>query len=734
MKTFKELIEAKETVVFTFGRFNPPTTGHEKLIQKVASVAGSNPFRIYPSYSQNQKKDPLPFALKIAYMRKMFPKYARNIVADKDARTAINIAVKLHKEGFKNLIMVAGSDRVKEFSSLLKTYNGIEGKRHGFYNFDTIDVVSAGERDPDAEGVAGMSASKMRAAASNGDFESFSQGLPSSFKDGKKLYTDVRKNMGIREERDMGEMNDFETLRDMYLTGKIWNVGDMVEANGFEGKVIRKGTNYLSFNDKNGKVHKAWLHEIKLDEALLMTVKGKGNEKYKLGYDQKFTMFGKGYESVGVQKQQVYVAKGPDGERVFSKKEFETLLKKGDVKMVDTGAVSQEEVELDEGIRMPEIGKRLKRDALKLGMKVNFMPTGDFILLGKADDDFAHHQKIAKKLGMKATQYAKTAGGGTRTELDEGVELDERNYASEYKNYHSRPEQIARRSSRNKARRVMGDKAVKGMDVGHKDNDPMNNDPKNLRNETPSDNRREPRLRFKEFNNSNSKKEYVKDIAHAMRGKGHENLKKYADEFEKNALKSLNPAGELKKIPNINPKQVANLLNMGDNVNESPLIPLAYGAARLATKVSPSTYAGVATAVGQGVSKAKDYISKKLDKKKSKKEEIDEMTGINVPELIKTTIHRLTHPKGYADLIKRYIEKVKSEKQKSGHQDTNGAILSDIATQMGFDRIKPIQDYVNKLVSKGKLPQALHAEYETCEEKETNLKSFEQLNTPIKER
>ena len=154
--------------------------------------------------------------------------------------------------------MVAGSDRVKEFQSLLTTYNGVGGKRHGFYKFDMIDVVSAGERDPDAEGVTGMSASKMRAAASNGDLESFSQGLPSGFRDAKKLYLDVRKNMGIREQRDMGEMNDFETLRDMYLTGQIWNVGDLVEANGVEGRVIRKGTNYLSFNDRDGKVHKAW--------------------------------------------------------------------------------------------------------------------------------------------------------------------------------------------------------------------------------------------------------------------------------------------------------------------------------------------------------------------------------------------------------------------------------------------------------------------------------------------
>ena len=95
MKRFKELVEAKTTIVFAFGRFNPPTTGHEKLIQKTASVAGSNPWRIYPSFTQNPKKDPLPHALKIAYMRKMFKKYKRNIIADTDAKTAINIAVKL---------------------------------------------------------------------------------------------------------------------------------------------------------------------------------------------------------------------------------------------------------------------------------------------------------------------------------------------------------------------------------------------------------------------------------------------------------------------------------------------------------------------------------------------------------------------------------------------------------------------------------------------------------------
>ena len=260
MRKFLDITEQKGQMIFTFGRFNPPTTGHEKLIQKVASVAGSNPFRIYPSQSQNPKKDPLPFALKVAYMRKMFPRYAKNIVAGKE-KTVFEIVTKLYSEGYTDIVMVVGSDRVKEFTSLIMKYNGVNG-RHGFYDFETIDVVSAGERDPDAEGVTGMSASKMRGAATMGDFDQFKLGLPRGFKDALKLYNDVRKYMGIREERYMGEMTDFETLRDLYLTGKIWNVGDIVEAHGVKGKVIRKGTNYLSFVDEDNKVHKAWLHDI----------------------------------------------------------------------------------------------------------------------------------------------------------------------------------------------------------------------------------------------------------------------------------------------------------------------------------------------------------------------------------------------------------------------------------------------------------------------------------------
>ena len=402
MKKFRELTEAKETVVFGFGRFNPPTTGHEKLIEKVASVAKGNPFFIYPSHTTGPK-DPLPHAKKVAWMRKMFPKYKKNIIADRNAKTAIQIAEKLYKDGYKNLIMVAGSDRLKEFETLLTRYNDAPDKKgNQLFKFDSVKVVSAGERDPDAEGVSGMSASKMRAAAEKGDFDSFKTGIPSTLNDAdkKKLYFEVRKNMGIREEREMGD--DYDSLRDAYLTGKIWNVGEVVEANGVSGEVVRKGTNYLSFVADDGKVHKAWLHDI-------------------------------------------------------------------------------------------------------VGVKPMSGPTGQIFAL-----------------------------------KSEEVELDERNYAKEYANYGGRPEQIARRSSRNKARRAMGDKAVKGMDVGHADNNPMNNDPKNLRMEKPSDNRREPRLREEdELDEMSWYKVALAKISQLNHPKDYEKmLKRYMSDMKKPELKN----------------------------------------------------------------------------------------------------------------------------------------------------------------------------------------------------
>jgi len=462
MKKFRDLTEAKETMVFTFGRFNPPTIGHEKLIKKVAQVAGSNPYQIYPSFTTNPKKDPLPHALKVAYMRKMFKKYAKNIIADKDSKTAINIAVKLYDEGYKNLVMVTGSDRVKEFDTLLGTYNGVEGKRHGYYKFDSIKVVSAGERDPDAEGVEGMSASKMRAAAVAGDYDAFSTGIPVTLSDAdkKKLYRDVRKYMGIREERDMGDMSDFETLRDAYLVGEIWNVGDIVEANDIRGEVIRKGANYLSYIDENHKVHKAWLHDIILEDIT----------KRDLDQIEKYA-------------DKLFAAVGIDVE--FTRHFMDRV----------NDARNKTPITTSELVRLfkqsfKKYGKKIAKLGPDAEAVINDIKT-DINMPFVLDLKGGKLELIAKTVMRK--KNFKTSGPKLAFE-----ELSERNYRKEYDNYQGTPEQIARRSSRNKARRVMGDKTKIDMDVGHKDNDPMNNDPKNLRNEDPSKNRREPRLREKE--------------------------------------------------------------------------------------------------------------------------------------------------------------------------------------------------------------------------------------------
>ena len=284
MKTFKDIREARgDTCVFTFGRFNPPTIGHEKLIKRVAAeakkVAGA-PYYIFASHSENPKKDPLPYTKKVAYMKKMFPKYARNIIVDK-ARNVFEIAVSLHNKGHRSIIMVVGSDRVAEFDSLLNKYNGVEA-RHGYYGFDNIQIISAGERDADSDGVSGMSASKMRAAASENRYENeydergnlekegFEAGLPDGFNQGMSLFKDVRKYMGIRESfiTHQVEQTEEDVIRDMYVEGQIFTMGEEVTDTytGVTGKIIRRGTNYVTFATEDGTTYKKWLYELELAE------------------------------------------------------------------------------------------------------------------------------------------------------------------------------------------------------------------------------------------------------------------------------------------------------------------------------------------------------------------------------------------------------------------------------------------------------------------------------------
>jgi len=198
LKDLHEKLEGK-TAVFTFGRMNPPTIGHEKLLNKLKNVAGrsSADWFVYLSSSQDAKKNPLPFDRKIHYARKMFGRDVNARTFPKEP-TALHAASSLFSKGYKKLVMVVGSDRVNDFGKLLKQYNN-QDKPHGFYNFDSIDVVSAGERDPDAEGVSGMSASKLRGFAVQGKFDEFAKGLPGlNDKDAKSLFNEIRKGLKLQ--------------------------------------------------------------------------------------------------------------------------------------------------------------------------------------------------------------------------------------------------------------------------------------------------------------------------------------------------------------------------------------------------------------------------------------------------------------------------------------------------------------------------------------------------------
>lgn len=187
----QELLEDNDSIAFTFGRFNPPTIGHEKLID-AAKNAGASSYRVYVSKSHEPRKNPLHHKQKLGYLKTMFPGVKFQL-----AGTFLKIVTDLHDEGWKNIVLVVGSDRVADFQKLLNTYNGVEGKPHGYYNFDSIDVQNAGQRDPDADGAEGMSASKMRDAATADDYNSFKKGLPSGFRGGEEMFNAIRKGMNL---------------------------------------------------------------------------------------------------------------------------------------------------------------------------------------------------------------------------------------------------------------------------------------------------------------------------------------------------------------------------------------------------------------------------------------------------------------------------------------------------------------------------------------------------------
>ena len=254
-------------VVVVFGRFNPPTVGHEKLLKAAATEAkrtGSE-LKIYPSRTQDAKKNPLDPGTKINFMKKMFPDYEESIMDDESSKTIFDVLTSAYNAGYKNATVMVGQDRLAEFQGLAQKYNGSE-----LYSFENIMVLSGGTRDPDADDVSGMSASKLRSHAAEGDFNAFSRGVPNTLKTMQKreLFNVVRKQMKIKEELELWEIApkfDQESLRESYRKGEIFNIGDVVENlnTGLVGRITRRGTNHIICVSENGIMFKSWLRDIK---------------------------------------------------------------------------------------------------------------------------------------------------------------------------------------------------------------------------------------------------------------------------------------------------------------------------------------------------------------------------------------------------------------------------------------------------------------------------------------
>ena len=290
INSFKSfLIEEDKTIFFTFGRMNPPTTGHEKLMNELSKKSGRNPYRVFLSQSSDNKKNPLDYNYKVKTVRKFFPKHARSVMLDKKVKNVFDAVTKLYDEGYKNINMVVGSDRTNEFKKLLEKYNGVKG-RHGLYKFNKINVISAGDRDPDADDVSGMSASKMRKLASDGDFTQFSQGLPRSVSnnEAKKVYNEVRKGMGLKEQKHFQNKLIFEPVsekREDYVKGNLFDIGDRVAIVGSDelASVTSLGSNYVIV-EQNGRTYRKWIDDVELVEKKKSK---EGNQKVRQDPDVK---------------------------------------------------------------------------------------------------------------------------------------------------------------------------------------------------------------------------------------------------------------------------------------------------------------------------------------------------------------------------------------------------------------------------------------------------------------
>jgi hypothetical protein len=251
-------------VVITFGRFNPPSLGHENLLNAVQEQAEEleAEYRIYPSRTSDSKQNPLDFKSKYNILQHIFPDHAESIVNDPENGDNIyDILTSLHDEGYHHVVIMCGDENVQKYEKIAQKYNGT------VYDFYGVEVVGAGMSDPDTDKTEGITSSMMRKAALENDYETFKQGLPGnvSKKECRAIYAQVRKSMSLKE--DLWKISpslDIENLREQYYQGNIYNLGETVidSITGISGRIVTRGSNYVIFVDEQKKIHRTWVKDL----------------------------------------------------------------------------------------------------------------------------------------------------------------------------------------------------------------------------------------------------------------------------------------------------------------------------------------------------------------------------------------------------------------------------------------------------------------------------------------
>jgi hypothetical protein len=267
LKSAEDMPQEGDFLTVVFGKFNPPTKEHKKLFSEADRIAMGGEIRIYPSRSQDPKKNPLNPNRKIAYIKKMFPEVAEEIVNNPEMKSIFDVLLAANEDGYVNVNIVVGSDRQAEIQNLANKYNGKN------YQFTEIRVIPTGNFDAEKD-LSGISSGMLRKAAADNNFREFKRGMPKTMDDNesKKLFNEVRTAMGFKQSMkenyklwEIAPKLDFKNLRENYIQNKIFKNNDIVENmnTGLVGKVIRRGTNYLICVTEDDIMFKSWIKDLR---------------------------------------------------------------------------------------------------------------------------------------------------------------------------------------------------------------------------------------------------------------------------------------------------------------------------------------------------------------------------------------------------------------------------------------------------------------------------------------